>query len=127
MGNKLKPAARIILGLIFVVFGLNGFFNFIPVPPPPEAGAKFLGALFETGYMFPMIKGIEVIAGLLLLSNLFVPLALLLLAPIIVNIFMYHLMLAPAGLALPLVVVALALFLGHQYRAEYRSVLKMKA
>jgi uncharacterized membrane protein YphA (DoxX/SURF4 family) len=124
--SKLKAAARILLGLIFVIFGLNGFLNFIPVPAPPEAGAKFLGALFETGYMFPMIKSIEILAGVALIAGYFAPLALLFLAPIIVNIFLYHLMLDPAGLVVPLILMALALFLGHQYRAEFKSVLKMK-
>ena len=117
-------AARIILGLLFLVFGLNGFLNFIPVPPPPEAGMKFLGALAGTGYFFPFLKGTEVLMGALLLANLFVPLALIILAPIIINIFLYHFFLAPEGLLLPVVLVAIALFLGHHYRATYKAILK---
>ena len=120
-------AARIIFGLIFFVFGLNGFLNFIPVPPPPEAGMKFLGALAGSGYFFPFLKATEVIAGLAILANIFVPLALVILAPIVINIFLYHYFLAPEGLLLPIVIVALALFLGHHYRASFKSLLRIKA
>ena len=81
----------------FFVFGLNGFFNFIPMPPPPEPALKFLVALIGTGYLFPLIKGIEVLCGLALLSGLFVPLTLVVLAPIVVNIFLFHTILAHVG------------------------------
>jgi putative oxidoreductase len=74
--NKLPTIARLGLGLAFLVFGLNGFLQFLPQPPMSGAPADFLGALFVTGYMFPLIKGTEVLAGALLLSNRFVPLAL---------------------------------------------------
>ena len=77
------PIARTLLGLVFVVFGLNFFFHFLPMPPMEGAPAAFMGALFATGYMFPLIKGTEVVAGAMLLGNRFVPLALTLLAPII--------------------------------------------
>ena len=119
--------ARVILGLIFFVFGLNGFFNFIPVPPAPEAGMKFLGALAGSGYFFPFLKSVEVLGGLALLINMFAPLALIILAPVIINIFLYHYFLAPEGLLLPVVMVAIALFLGHHYRAAYKSILRPKA
>lgn len=120
-------AARILLGLLFFVFGLNGFVGFLPQPPvPPEAGA-FLGGLAATGYMFPLIKGTEVVAGLMLLSNRFVPLALVLLAPVIVNIVAFHAALAPAGLAVALVALALELALAWSYRASFRSVLALDA
>ena len=117
-------AARIILGLLFLVFGLNGFFNFLPAPTPPEAAAKFLGGLASSGYFFPFLKGTEVLMGALLLSNLFVPLALIILAPVLLNIFLYHFFLAPEGLLLPVVLVALALFLGHAYRGTFKAILK---
>lgn len=120
-------AARILLGLLFFVFGLNGFLGFLPQPPvPPEAGA-FLGGLAATGYMFPLIKGTEVVAGLMLLSNRFVPLALVVLAPVIVNIVAFHAALAPAGLAVALVALALELALAWSYRASFRSVLALDA
>jgi uncharacterized membrane protein YphA (DoxX/SURF4 family) len=119
---------RLLLGLMFFVFGLNGFLNFLPQPQGIPAGAAaFGGALAATGYMFPLIKGTEVLAGLLLLSNRFVPLALVLLAPIVVNIVAFHLVLAPAGSAVALVALALELFLAWSYRDSYRSVLAARA
>lgn len=124
--QHLPTAARLLLGVIFFVFGLNGFLGFLPQPPISGAGGAFLGALAATGYMFPLIKATEVIAGLLLLGNRFVPLALTLLAPVVVNIFAFHLLLSP-GLGLPLVVLALQLYLAWSYRDAYRSVLAARA
>jgi uncharacterized membrane protein YphA (DoxX/SURF4 family) len=69
-------AVRVLLGLIFLVFGLNGFLKFMPQPPMPDKAGAFMGALAASGYMFPLIKSVEVVAGALLLSNRFVPLAL---------------------------------------------------
>lgn len=123
IASKVPTAARLFLGLLFTVFGLNGFFSFLPMPPPSSEGGAFLGALAATGYMFPLIKGTEVVAGLLLLGNRFVPLALTLLAPITVNILAYHLVLDP-GLGLPLVIVAAQLFLVYAYRESFRGVLQ---
>src|SRR5262245_2602138 len=101
--SKLQTAARIGLGSLFFVFGLNGFLNFIPAPSHTGPSADFLGALAATGYMFPLIKGTETATGLLLLVGRYVPLALTLLAPVVVNIVAFHLFLDPAGLAIPLV------------------------
>ena len=100
MNSKVTLGARILLGLIFTVFGLNGFFNFIPMPPPEGAAAAYLGGLAASGYFFPVLKITEIISGLLLLSGRFVPLALLFLAPIVVQIFLMHAFLAPSGLPL---------------------------
>ncbi|MFW5926329.1 MAG: DoxX family protein [Myxococcota bacterium] len=121
--SYVPTAARVLLGLVFTVFGLNGFFNFLPQPPMPEAAGAFLGALAATGYMFPLIKGTELVAGLMLLGNRFVPLALVLLAPVIVNIVAFHAVLAPGGMALPLLVLALELTLAWSYRDAFRSLL----
>ena len=127
LSHRLPTAARLLLGLSFFVFGLNGFLNFIPQPPPPPAAGAFAGALFATGYMFPLIKGTEVLASLLLLSNRFVPLALALLAPVLVNIVLFHAFLEPAGtLALPLVLLALELYLARSYRAAYTGMLQAR-
>jgi uncharacterized membrane protein YphA (DoxX/SURF4 family) len=101
--------ARNLLGLMFVTFGLNGFLNFIPQPPPPVGTAgEFLGALMASHYMLPVFL-LQLTAGVLLLANRFVPLALVLLGPVIVNILLYHSLMAPAGL--PPGIVALALWL----------------
>jgi uncharacterized membrane protein YphA (DoxX/SURF4 family) len=121
--SKLPLIARLLLGLLFLVFGLNGFLNFMPAPPPmPEAAGAFAGALAATGYMFPLIKGIEVLVGILLLSNKFVPLALILLAPVSVNIFLFHAVLAPAGMALPVIIVLLHVFLGWANKASFKPL-----
>ena len=124
--SKGPAAARVVLGLIFFVFGLNGFLHFIPQPPPPEQALGFLTGLGSAGYFFPLLKTVEVIAGALLLSNRWVPLALTVLAPIVVNIVAFHAFLAP-GLALPLVLVALELYLAWTYRAAFRPLLAPRA
>lgn len=124
--RKLPTAARFVQGAAFFTFGLNGFLQFLPTPPPPAAAAGFLGALVATGYMFPLIKGTEVLTGLLLLGNRFVPLALTLIAPVLVNILAFHLFLAPGGIALPLVLLATELYLAWSYRAAFAPMLRSR-
>jgi uncharacterized membrane protein YphA (DoxX/SURF4 family) len=121
-----KPAARLLLGAIFTVFGLNGFLHFLPMPAPTGPAAVFMGGLAATGYFFPLLKGTEVIAGVLLLSNRFVPLALTVLAPIVLNIVAFHAFLAPSGLALPVVIVALGVYLAYTERAVFAPVLRAR-
>jgi hypothetical protein len=122
--SRLAPnASRILLGLIFFVFGLNGFLHFLPQPPMPARAGAFLGALAATGYMFPVIKSVEVIGGALLLSNRFVPLALAIVAPNVVNIVLFHSVLAPGGLPIALLVLCLELFTAWSYRNAYASML----
>jgi hypothetical protein len=117
---------RYLLGGGFTLFGLNGFLQFLPQPPAPAAAMSFGAALMATGYMFPLIKGTEIIAGLLLLSNRYVPLALALLAPVLVNIVAFHLFLAPAGLAIPFLFLAAELFLAWSYRDAYAPMLRAR-
>lgn len=124
---KAKTAARLVLGAIFTVFGLNGFLHFIPAPPPSGLAAVFVGGLAASGYMFPLLKGTEVIVGLLLLGNRFVPLALTILAPIVVNIVAFHAFLAPAGLALPLVITALGIYLATTERAIFAPFFRARS
>lgn len=113
--------ARVLLGLIFLVFGLNGFLHFIPQPLPPEPAMAFFGALAATGYMLPLIFATQVAGGLLLLLGL-VPLGVVVLTPVIVNIVSFHLFLAPAGLPLALVVMLLGLFLAWSHREAYEPL-----
>lgn len=127
MRNHLVTAARVLLGLIFVVFGLNGFLGFLPMPELPGPAGAFIGALAATGYMIPLIKGTEVVAGALLLANRLTPLSLVVLAPVVVNIVLFHGVLAPEGMALPLIVLALELFLAWSYRDSFRAVLALRA
>ena len=107
--------ARLLLGLVFVVFGLNGFLNFLSMGPMPTGSAgQFIGALFQSHYLW-VVAGLQVVGGLLLLVNRFVPLALVLLGPVIVNILLYHLLMNPAGIAMAILVAILwfIVFYGH--------------
>ena len=117
--------ARLLMGLGFTVFGLNGFLHFIPEPKEamPEGAASFAGALMKTGYMFQLIAGTQLLSGILLLINRFVPLALVLLMPVLVNIIAFHIFLQPAGTAPGAVFMALELYLAWCYRAAYRPLL----
>lgn len=124
---KAKTAARLALGAIFTVFGLNGFLHFIPSPAPSGLAATFVGGLAASGYMFPLIKGTEVLAGLLLLGNRYVPLALTVLAPIVVNILAYHLFLASGALVLPLLVTALGVYLATTERRVFAPFFHAKS
>lgn len=125
--SKLPLVTRTLLGLVFFVFGLNGFLQFIPQPPLPAAAGTFMGALAATGYMFPLIKGTEIVAGLLLLGGRFVPLALVLLAPVIVNIALFHVVLAPANMGLVVVLLVLEVYLAWTYRNAFAGVLQAHA
>lgn len=110
---------RSLLGLIFTIFGLNGFLHFLPNPPMPDAAVHLFGALFATGYMIPLLFATQVIGGILLLIGILVPFALVILAPVIVNIFFFHLFLAPGGIPLAIVVVIFELFLAWRYSAAF--------
>jgi uncharacterized membrane protein YphA (DoxX/SURF4 family) len=125
--NRTATVARILLGLGFFVFGLNGFLHFLPAPSFPEDAGVFLGALAATGYFFPLLKATETISGILLLSGRFVPLALTLLAPILVNILAFHAFLAPAGILPGLVLAVLEIIVAYQYRDSFRGVLIARA
>lgn len=123
--NKAKLAVRVIFGLMWVIFGLNFFFQFLPPqPPPPEDAMKFLGGLMTNPYIMPLIKVIEVTVGVLLLANIAVPLALVIIAPITVNIFLFHTVLAPAGGGLAILMFALNVILGLAYINSYKPLFK---
>jgi hypothetical protein len=98
--------ARYLAGVIFLVFGLNGFLHFIPLPPPSGVAGQFMGALFVSHYL-TLIFALQVIGAVLLLANRYVPLALAILAPVIVNILSFHALMAPSGLPLALFVSVL--------------------
>lgn len=129
VASRLPTVVRCLMGLAFFVFGLDGFLAFIPRPtePGPAAAAAFGGALYAAGYMIPLIKGTELVVGLLLLSNRFVPLALALIAPVLVNIVAFHAFLAPAGVAPGLVLLAFELYLAWSYRAVFMPMLTPRA
>jgi hypothetical protein len=98
--------SRLLLGLIFLVFGLNGFLQFLHMPPPTGLALQFVGVLFAS-HFYVLIFGVQVLGGLFLFVNRLVPLALVLLGPVIVNIICFHALMAPAGLPLAFVVALL--------------------
>src|ERR1700730_17508993 len=98
--------ARYLAGVNFLVMGLNGFLNFIPLPPPGGIAGQFLAALYVSHYLW-VIFAFQVIAGVLLLVNRYVPLAVAMLAPVLVNILAFHILMAPSGLPLALFVAVL--------------------
>ena len=131
MATKIKSvsviAARIVLGLIYFVFGLNFFLHFLPTPPSSGGLADaFLGGLFQSGYFFPMLKVTELICGLMLVSGRFVPLATVILAPIIINIFMFHTFVDRSGFPVAVFLVLANIFIAYYYRDAYSGLLKSK-
>ena len=102
----LTHISRFLLGLIFLIFGLNGFLHFIPMAPPNGVAGQFLGAMFVTKYLL-FVFAIQLIGGVLLLINRYVPIALTILGPIIVNILLFHGLMNPAGFGLALLVTIL--------------------
>ena len=116
--------ARVLLGLIFVVFGSNAFLHFLPMPPLPQGVAGlYLKAFFESGYVY-VIGGVQLIAGLFLLIGRFVPLGLTILAAMVFNIWTFHLLMAPAGLGPAVVATLLWAFLVWSYRERFVGLLR---
>src|SRR6476620_12013293 len=115
--------ARILLGLIFVVFGSNAFLQFLPMPPLPQGvTGEYLHAFFASGYVY-VIGGLQVIGSLLLLIGRFVPLGLTIIVEIIVNIWIFHLLMAPEGVPPAIIVTILELFLVWRYRDAFKGIL----
>ncbi|NHA08050.1 DoxX family membrane protein [Mucilaginibacter sp. HC2] len=117
--------ARILLGLIFVVFGLHFFFHFsfMPAPTPmPEKAQAFTGGLYGSGYFLQYMKVIEITSGLAILVNRFTAFFLLILFPITLNIFLFHAILVPSGIPVAAVIIILHLFLAFAYRKYYASL-----
>jgi putative oxidoreductase len=115
--------SRSLMGLLLVVMGANKFLNFMPIPPMEGAGAQFLGAMFETHYIY-VVAACEVIGGLLLLTGRFAPLGLTLVGPVIVNILAFHIFMDNSGLPVAFVLSALGLFLLLSYREHFAALVK---
>lgn len=116
---------RILFGLMFVVFGLNGFLDFIPKPKEPPTGhaLEFFSALSATGYL-KVVMSLQFLGGVLVLSGRFLPLGLLVLGPIIVNILLFHTYIQPKGLDIALVTSALSLFLLWRHWSAFAPVFR---
>ncbi|MDB6055751.1 MAG: hypothetical protein JWN25_3274 [Verrucomicrobiales bacterium] len=117
---------RVLMGIMFFLPGLNGFHKFIPDPKEPmsEGALALMGAFASSGYMFKLIFGTQLICGFLLLINRFVPLALAMIAPVIVNIVAFHLFLAPSGLVMAFAILAMEFYLAWAYRAAFCPMLR---
>ena len=113
--------SRILLGLIFVVFGLNGFLHFIPSPASPGFAGQFLGAIFGS-HFHVIVFGTQIAGGLLLLANKYVPLGLLVLGPVLVNILSFHIFMSPTTIPLALVATALWLTVYFRVRSAFSGV-----
>ena len=123
MNPKITMGARIILGLILVVFGLNKFIGFMPELELPDAANNFFVALIETGYMMAFIAIVEIVAGVLLLINKYVPLALVIVFPVMLNALLFHLFLDLPNIAPALIAVALNIYLFFAHKPRYEGVL----
>lgn len=121
--KNIKSILRVLLGLPMVIFGLNGFLQFIPFPEISQEAGAFMGAIASTGIFFPLIAVIEIVAGGLLLFNKATPLSLLLVFPILTCAILYHLTLDPGGIlfaGLCFVLNAILIFL---YKHKYQNLL----
>jgi len=125
MLKNLVIAARVVLGLIFVVASLNYFFHFFDMPSMGMKGKAFLMALGSTGYLMTLIKLIELIGGALLMIGFFVPLAITALAPIVLNIVLFHLFLDTGGLPIAIVLGGLEGFLVFAFWSNFRRILEV--
>ena len=120
------PAVRLLLGGLFSFAGLNGFFQFIPMDQPEGAVGAMMDGLAASGYFFPLLFATQTVVGLLLLWGRLVPLALTVLAPVMVNIVAFHLFLAPEGLMMAIVIGLMQLYLAYVYRDAFAGLLRLK-
>ncbi len=121
--KKFAAISRVLLGLMFVVFGFDGLFHFFPMPPMPEPANAVIAVLISY-HLFFAVKVLEIVAGLLLLSGRFVPLALCLLAPVLFNIVWFDMHLAPEALPVAVILVGLHGVLTWQHRQQFRPLLQ---
>ena len=125
MKKWIDIGAQGLIGLIFFVFGLNGFLHFLPDPEVTGDAATYMDGLTAAGYFFPVLKAVEVVGGFLLLIRKFPALALVLLAPGVVQIFLFHAFLDPQGLVMAAPLLAIEAYLGFGvYRDRFKNVLK---
>jgi len=117
--------ARYLAGVMFLVFGLNGFLNFIPLPPPGGIAGQFMGALYVSHYLW-VIFAFQVIAGVLLLVNRYVPLAVAILAPVLVNILTFHALMAPSGLPLAIFAALLWIVIFIEVRPAFSGLFQSR-
>jgi len=113
---------RILLGLVFAVMPWMAILHLAKNPPLPAGALDFVTALMKTGYMMPLVWGTEIVAGVLILLGIFVPFALVLLTPVMVNILLFHAFLAPVGGPLAIILALLEFIVAWQYRRAFDSL-----
>lgn len=119
--------AQVLLGIVFVVFGLNGFLRFIPMGPMPSGAAgQYVSVMMESHY-FLVVSALQVLGGIPLLVNRYVPLGLTILGPVIVNILLFHLLMQPNGLPLAFIVAILWVVVAFRYRQNFAGLFRQKA
>jgi hypothetical protein len=118
----ISMVARILLGLVFVIFGLNHIHNFIPMTLPTGQAGDFLIILVQSHFIL-LVAVLQVLGGLLLLFNRYVPLGLTLLGPIVVCIFLFNSLMAPSGLGIAAVIVVLYIIVLRHHKAAFQSLL----
>lgn len=124
MKNKIDTVLQILLGVFLIIMGLNKFLGFMPAPSMPESAQNMMGALAASGYMLPLIGITEIVVGILLVARSWAALGLLLLAPLSVNIVLFHLALAPAGILMGLIVFVLNVYFLFLYKPKFEAILK---
>lgn len=125
--KKATIISRVVLGFVYLVFGLDYFFHFIPYEPNHTGKvAAFKAGLKGVGYFYPMIKSIQIAGGISLLINLYAPFFAVVLFPISVNVFLYHTILVPSGWWMGLLLIVPNLFLGYAYRKYYSGMFVRK-
>ncbi len=122
--KKVQLIIRILFGLMLVLFGLNKFLQFMPMPPLPEEAGEFMGALVKSGYLMTIVAVVEVVVGILLLVNKFQALALIVIFPILLNAFLFHLFLDIAGIGGAFVALAMNVFLFFNNKESYTALFK---
>lgn len=127
MKEKIHTGARLLFGTAFIIFGLNGFLQFMQNPPVSAEAGALLGAFAKTGYFFPMIKIIEILTGVMLVTNTLAPLAAVLISPVLVGITTIHLFLNPAGLPMMLALHALHGVIVYGYWDYFKPMFAVKA
>jgi uncharacterized membrane protein YphA (DoxX/SURF4 family) len=120
--SKIPLIARVIQGLIFTLFSINFFVPFLPPMEPNEQAGAFIGALIGSGYLFHFMKIVELICGVMLLFGFRVQLALILLAPIVLNILLFHVFLEPTGLPIGILITITEIYLAYHYREAYAGI-----
>ncbi|MBS1917448.1 MAG: DoxX family membrane protein [Bacteroidetes bacterium] len=125
--KKSTLICRMLLGFIYLVFGLDYFLHFIPYQPNHTGKvAAFKAGLMGVGYFYPMIKSIQIAGGISLLTNLYAPFFAVVLFPISLNVFLYHTILVPSGWLMGVLLIVPNLFLGYAYRKYYNGMFVKK-